>query len=91
MSEDDDEGLTEAVLNSDLPGKILDEIVNASDPDQSDDDEGKILFFGNKNVCSIILTDFFLFQPDPEVRLRLNKKLNTNAKCAELNLSRLLL
>ena len=42
MSEDDDEGLTQAVLNSDLPGKILNEIVNASsDPDQSDDDEGK--------------------------------------------------
>ena len=49
MSEDDDEGLTEAVLNSDLPGKILDEIVNASDPDQSDDDEGKkLLFFKTK-------------------------------------------
>ena len=93
LSEDDDEGLTEAVLNSDLPGKILDEIVNASDPDQSDDDEGKkLLFFSrNNNVGSIILTDFFLFQPDPEVRLRLNKKLNTNAKCVELNLSRLLL
>ena len=50
LSEDDDEGLTEAVLNSDLPGKILDEIVNASDPDQSDDDEGKKLFF-SKQKC----------------------------------------
>ena len=42
MSEDDDEGLTEAVLKSDLPvdEPFLNEIVNASDPDQSDDDEG---------------------------------------------------
>ena len=51
MSEDDDEGLTEAVLNSDLPvdEPFLNELVNASDPDQSDDDEGKFIPVFYKN------------------------------------------